>query len=101
MLFLQISKHNPESCPLHNEAVKKATEDLMAKMDQLLKKHRIKMIGGWNAPDDHSVVVVYDVPSLEAIRNFSMEPEVMIWSGYHTTEMKMVMTFEEAMKTIS
>lgn len=100
MLFLQISKHYPESCPLHNKAVKKAAEDLMAKMDTLLKKHGVKMIGGWNALDDHSIVVVYDVPSLEAMLNFSMEPEVMIWSSYHTTEIKMVMTIEESMKML-
>ena len=100
MLFLQISRHSPESCPMHNEAVKKATVDLMAKFDQLLKKHGIKVIGGWNAGDDHSIVVVYDVPSLEAIMNFSMEPEVMVWSSYHTTETKMVMTLEDSMKML-
>ncbi len=101
MLFLQISKHSPESCPLHNETVKKATVSLMAKMDQLLNKHGIKMIGGWNAPDDHSAVAVFDVPTLEAMLNFSMEPEVMTWSSYHTTELKMIMTLEESMKLLS
>jgi hypothetical protein len=98
MLFLQISKHAPESCPMHNEKVKKATADLMAKMDELTKKYGIKIVGGWNAPSDHSVVVVYDVPSFEALMKFSMEPEVMDWSGYHTTESKAVLTFEESMK---
>ncbi len=98
MLFLQTSKHAPESCPMHNEKAKKATVDLTAKMDELLKKYGIKIVGGWNAPSDHSVVVVYDVPSFEVLMKFSMEPEVMDWSGYNTTETKAVLTLEESTK---
>jgi hypothetical protein len=98
MLFLQTSKHAPESCPMHNEKVKKASIDLMAKMDHLTKKHGIKVIGGWHSSPDHSFVMVYDAPNMEALLKFSMEPEVMIWSAYHTTEIKPVMTIEESMK---
>jgi len=98
MLFLQISKHAPESCPIHNEKVKKASIDLMAKMDHLTKKHGIKVIGGWHSAPDHSFVMVYDAPTLDALMKFSMEPEVMIWSAYHTTEIKPVITIEESMK---
>ena len=100
MLFLQTSRHSPESCPMHNEKVKKASVDLMARMDQLVKKHGIKVVGGWHSPPDHSTVVVYDAPSMEAILKFSMEPEVMAWSSYHTTETKPVMTLEESMKLL-
>lgn len=98
MLFLQISRHAPESCPMHNEKVKKATVDLMTKMGSLTKKHGIKVVGGWNSIPEHLVVVVYDAPSLDAVMKFSMEPEVMSWSGYNTTETRPVMTLEESMK---
>ena len=98
MLFLQISRHAPESCPLHNETVKKLTADLMDKMDQLTQKHGIKVIGGWNSMPEHLIVVVYDAPSMEAVLKFSMEPEVIAWLGYHTTETREVMAFEESMK---
>ena len=98
MLFLQISKHSPESCPMNNEKVKKATVDLMAKMDQLTKKHGIKVVGGWTPLVGHLIVMVCDAPSMEAMLKFSMEPEVMSWSGYHTTETWPVMTLEESMK---
>jgi hypothetical protein len=100
MLFLQISKHSPESCPMHNEIVKKATADLMTKMDSLTKKHGIKVIGGWSSMPDHLIVVVYDAPSMEAMLKLQMEPEVMTWSGYHITETKPVMTLEESMKLL-
>jgi hypothetical protein len=98
MLFLQISKHAPESCPMHNEKVMKATADLMAKMGSLTKKHGIKVIGSWNSIPDHQIVAVYDAPSLEALLKFGMEPEVMNWMGYHTSEIKPVMTDEEITK---
>ena len=100
MLFLQISKHAPESCPMHNEKVKKVTADLMAKMDQLTKKYEIKTVGGWNSMSDHSVVVVYDVPNFEALMKFSMEPEVTAWTGYNDIETKPVVTIEESMKLL-
>ena len=100
MLILQTSRHAPESCPMHNEKVNKATKDLMAKMDQLTKKHGIKVVGGWHSPPDHTTVVIYDAPNMEAVLSFSMEPEVMIWSAYHNTEIKPVMTIEESMNLL-
>ena len=100
MLFLQISRHAPESCPMHNEKVKKATLDLMAKMEPLMKKHGIKMVGCWNSMSEHLVVVVYDAPSFEVLLKFSMEPEAMVWSSYQMTETMPVVTLEEAMKML-
>lgn len=47
MLFLQISRHTPESCPMHNEKTKKLLADFMAKMGPLTKKHGIKLVGSW------------------------------------------------------
>jgi len=85
---------------MHNEKVKKATVDLMAKMDQLLKKHGIKVVGGWHSAPDHFTVVVYDAPSMEALLKFSMEPEVRAYSSYHMTETRPVMTIEESMKLL-
>jgi hypothetical protein len=100
MLFMQISKHAPESCPLHNEKVKKASVDLMAKMIPLTMKHGIKVIGGWHSMQDHQFVMVFDAPTLDSVMKFSMEPEVLIWSAYHNIEIKPVMTLQESMKLL-
>jgi hypothetical protein len=83
---------------MHNEKVKKIVTDIMAKMGQLTKKHGIKVVGGWAAVPEHLSVMVFDAPSLEVILKFSMEPEVMAWMGYNTTETRPVMTLEETMK---
>jgi hypothetical protein len=53
MLFLQISKHSIESCPLHNEKVKKVYVDSFAKMGQLMEKQGIKLVGAWTAVLEH------------------------------------------------
>jgi hypothetical protein len=100
MLFLQISKHSPESCPMHNEKAKKALVGLMAKMGPLTKKHGIKLVGSWTSVPEHLIVSVYDVPKMEALMKFAMEPEVMSWLAYNTTETRPVMTLEEVMKLL-
>jgi len=100
MLFLQISKHNPESCPMHHEKAKKATIDLMANMDKLQKKHRIKEIGSWHSAPNHLLVAVFDAPSIEAAMGFAAEPEVMAWLSYNDSQIMPVTTAEEAMKYI-
>jgi hypothetical protein len=98
MLFLSIFKHNPESCPMHNEKAKKATIDLMANTDKLNKKYGIKTVGSWHSPLNHTVVEVVDAPSTEAMMKLSMEPVVMAWMAYHDCKMLPVTTVEESMK---
>lgn len=83
---------------MHNEKVKKAAVNLMAKMGPLTKKHGIKMVGSWASIPEHLMVMVYDAPNMEALLKFAMEPEVMSWSVHQTTETRPVMTLEETMK---
>ena len=70
MLFLVISKHTAESCPMHNEKVRKISIDAANKMDKLMKKYRIKVVGSWTSIPDHTNVSVYDAPSMEAMLKF-------------------------------
>lgn len=100
MLFMQTSRHTAESCPMHNEKTKKAVVDLMGKLGQLTKKHGIKVVGNWTSAPEHLMVIVYDAPNMEALMKFSMEPEVMTWFAYNTTETRLVMTTEDVMKLL-
>ena len=99
-LFLQTARHSTESCPMHNEKAKKAYTDFTNKMGKLAKKHGIKVVGAWASMPEHLTVVVYDVPNGEAMLKFSMEPIVMEWLSYHTTENRPVKTVEEVMKLL-
>ena len=98
MLFLQISKHTAESCPMHNEKVRKISEDLYNKSDKINKKYGIKVVGMWTSMPDHTMIAVFDAPSMEALLKQSMEPEIMAWMGYNTIETKPIMAIDEAMK---
>jgi len=66
-LFLQTSRHSAESCPLHNEKVKKVFSSFNDKMGQLTKKHGIKVVGAWTSMPEHLIIVVYDVPNVKAL----------------------------------
>ena len=99
-LFLQTSRHSAESCPMHNEKAKKAYSDFMNKIGQLTKKHGIKVVGAWASMPEHLIEIVYDVPKTESMLKFLMEPLVMDWLSYQTTENRPVKTLEEVMKLL-
>ena len=47
MLFMQISKHSHESCPLNSEKAMKAVKNPAANLNTLTKKHDVKLAGAW------------------------------------------------------
>ena len=97
--FMVILRHSPEDCDWFNEKSRKATLEFMGKVDELLKKHGIKMLGAWTSdPAGHQSFWVVEAPSLEAFLEFGMEPEALATSAYHTMDIKIVMSFEEEMK---
>lgn len=85
---------------MHNEKVRKISIDAVNKLDKLMKKYGIKIVGSWTSMPDHTNISVYDAPSMEALLKLSMEPEIMAWMGYNDTETKPVMTLEETMKLL-
>jgi uncharacterized protein with GYD domain len=85
---------------MHNEKAKKANVDVMAKLEQLTKKHGIKVVGAWVSLPDHLLVMVYDAPNMEAMLKLQMEPEIMDWLKYNTTEFRPVITAEESMRLL-
>ena len=99
-IFLLISRHSPENCPMFNEKARKVNIEYMSKVDGLAKKHGLKNLGGWTVPNEHMSVGVIEAPSLEAFQKASMEPEVMALGAYETWEVKAAMSTEEAMKLL-
>jgi len=97
--FMVILRHSPENCDWFNEKSRKATLEFMGKVDELLKKHGIKMLGAWTMdPAGHQSFWVVEAPSVEAFQEFGMEPEALATLAHRTMEIKLVMSFEEEMK---
>ena len=99
-IFLIISRHTVENCPLNNEKMKKMTLELPAKLGRLEKKHKVKRIGAWTVIPEHLLIWVYEAPSSDALQEFSMEPEMVKWMAWNTSEIKLAMGFEESMKLL-
>jgi hypothetical protein len=98
--FLIISRHSPENCPLNNEKMKAMTLELPDKLAGLEKKHGVKRVGAWTVVPEHLLVWVYESPSSEALQEFSMEPALLKWMAFNTSEIKLAMSLEESMKLL-
>jgi hypothetical protein len=98
--FLMISRHSPENCPLNNEKMKALTLELPGKLGGLEKKHGVKRVGAWTVVPEHLLIWVYESPSSEALHKFSMEPALLKWMAFNTSEIKLAMSLEESMKLL-
>ena len=49
-IFLLISRHSPENCPMFNEKARKVYMEYFSKLDGLLKKHGIKKLATCTVP---------------------------------------------------
>jgi hypothetical protein len=98
--FLIISRHSAENCPLNNEKMKAMTLELPAKLGGLEKKHGVKRVGAWTVFPEHLLIWVYEAKSSEALQKFSMEPELLKWMAFNTSEIKLAMSLEESMKLL-
>jgi len=98
--FLIISRHSAENCPLNNERIKAMTLALPGKLEGLEKKHGVRRVGAWTVVPEHLLVWVYEAPNSEALQKFSMEPELVKWMSFNTSEIKLAMSLEESMKLL-
>jgi hypothetical protein len=100
-IFLIVSRHSPENCPLNNEKMKKITLELPEKLGVLEKKHGLKRIGVWTVIPEHLTVWVYEAPSSESLQKFSMEPDMAKWMAWNTNEIKLAVSLEESIKLLN
>jgi hypothetical protein len=99
-IFLIISRHSAENCPLNNEKMKAMTLALPAKLGGLEKKHGVKRVGAWTVVPEHLLIWIYEALSSDALQEFSMEPEIIKWMAWNTSEIKLAMSLEESMKLL-
>jgi hypothetical protein len=43
---------------------------------------------------------VYEAPSSDALQEFSMEPEIVKWMAWNTSEIKLAMSLEESLELL-
>jgi len=87
LTFLSVIKHTAADCLVHNEEIRKVTFEASSQMEELAKKHGIKIVGGWNVHPKHLQVMVYEAPSFEAMLAWTAEPPIAKMMGYYTSDM--------------
>src|SRR5512136_914630 len=95
MLFMMISKHAPEACPVFNSQTRAVFLNYFEKAESLAHKYGIKQVGMWVDHPGHTGYMVFEAPSFEAFMGFSMEPEVEATLGASSSRMFPVFTAQE------
>ena len=95
-IFVVITKHSPESCPIFNARARKVFMEVMEKSDALMKKHKVKLLGSADVPNEHTSYEIYEAPSFEAFKEFGMEPAIIALGEFLTMEVKPAMSPEES-----
>lgn len=85
---------------MFNEKARKVNAEYMSKLDGLLKKYGVKMLGAWGVPTEHLNITVFETPSLDIFLKLWMEPEVLALGAYETYEVKVALSMEESMKML-
>jgi hypothetical protein len=99
--FLLISRHSPESCWIFNEETRQIHLTLLNKLESILKKYTIRMLGAWFVLSEHALYEVFEAPGLEEFQKMAMEPEIVQWSAFNTMEIKLVATVDDVKRLLA
>jgi len=83
MLYMVISTHGPQTCPM---AVPKAAEKMrysMEHMNEVTKKLNIKVNGNWVDAPAHIIYMLVDANNAHDISRMTMELRLMEWNRVH------------------
>jgi uncharacterized protein with GYD domain len=97
-IFIVTSQHSPDNCPIHNEKARKVMQERSPKLEEAIKKHGVKMIGGYVVMPEHKVYFIYDAPTSDDFGKAMAEQVVIQWMGENMTEIKRAWTLDEADK---
>jgi hypothetical protein len=98
--FVMISRHSAESCPMNNGKIRQIAMDAMEALPELAKRYGIKVVGSWSVNPEHLFIQVLDAVNLDSVLKFSMEPVLLKWWSYSTSEIKAATTLEETIKLL-
>jgi hypothetical protein len=90
MFIMQISKHHADNCPMFNEKSKESMVALIQKMEPLLAKHAVKMVGSWTDIPAHEIYMVYEAPNTDVFMSMLMEPEFLGWMSFNDVQTRIV-----------
>ena len=96
-LFVVISSHSPDQCPMSNEKARKAYSPDPGPMMALAKKLGVRLIVGPLVSAEHRTFAVLEAPKIEAVREFVVQTGLVQWN---VNEIIHVIPQDEALKEI-
>ena len=71
--------HEPGISPLSNSEYRKKANRTHKLLPGLMRKKRIKMLGDWHLDPEHRSILIFQAPSVEAVRDLLYESGFMHW----------------------
>jgi uncharacterized protein with GYD domain len=76
MLIMQVTKHPPQTCPVYDPKFRAVTVAWYEKVEAMCAKYGVKFHGSYTNHGAHTVYVLYEAPTMEAVMGMMMEPEM-------------------------
>jgi hypothetical protein len=80
MLYMVISTHGPDTCPMGNPEAAKKMRYAMEHMNDVTKKLNIKVNGNWVYTTAHIIYMLVDANNAHDISQMAMELHMMEWN---------------------
>jgi hypothetical protein len=97
MHILQVISHSPESCPLGNPKNLEVKMIWLKNIERSAAKYGIKVLGVWTDRWGHTSWAVFETPSMDAFKQFELEPENMARVTFTQTQTIMVTSVKETL----
>ena len=95
MEYVSIGRHSPEMCPDSNARVREQIKEGIGKLEELGKKHHVKMVSTHILSPTHLSVSIYEADTIEYVRDFLNESGITQWNDI---ELYPSQTMQEAME---
>jgi len=94
MLYMIVSKHSPESCPVANITTREKLVSANQHLNDVTKALGVNVIGTWTDMPAHMVFMLVDAPKPEALSKMAVELHLADWN---TSITHPIITLQEAM----
>jgi hypothetical protein len=94
MLYMIVSTHSPDTCPLVNFTSMQKMVSANQRMADVSKALGITVQGSWTDMPAHTIYMLLDAPKPEVLGQMAMELHLIDWN---TSVIHPVITMQEAM----
>ena len=69
--------HGPSMSPLANAAVRAHAKKVSAALPKIMEEKGIKLVGDYHLDPEHRLILIYEAPNVEAVRDMLYESGFM------------------------